>query len=313
MKRLAIIVACLPPVSALAQDFPTRPVRVLVGLAPGGGSDTVARIMSTRLSETSGQTFVVDNRPGAGGAIASEIVAKAAPDGHTLLLMTPTHVVTPNLRSNAGYDPIRDFVPLILATYTPYVMSVRTSVPAKTVKELIALARTQNLTYASSGIGGANHLTAELFQHMANVKMTHVPYKSGSQANAALIGGEVHVSFTAMGGLIPHIKAGRVRALGVTSSKRSAVAPDIPTIAESGVPGFEVVGWYGFGAPARTPQSVTEKLNGMFNRALDELKQRYAAVGNEIAGGRAAEFGAYLRREYEQWARVIKISGAKAE
>lgn len=297
----------------LAQDYPTRPVRVLVGLAPGGGSDTVARIMAARLGETAGQTFVVDNRPSAGGMIAAEIVARAVPDGHTLLLMTPTHVITTSLRNDAPYDPIRDFAPLILATYTPYVLSVRQSVPAKSVKELIALTKTQKLTYASSGIGGANHLTAELFMHMAGVSMIHVPYKSGAQANAALIAGEVAVSFTAMGGLIPHIKAGRVRVLGVTSSKRSAAAPEIPTIAEAGVPGFEVLGWYGFGAPAKLSQPLTQKLNGMFNRALTETKERYAAVGNEIAGGSAAEFGAYLKREHEQWARVIKISGAKAE
>ncbi len=313
MTRLAPLLVLLVSLPLQAQDYPTRPVRVLVGLAPGGGSDTVARIMTTRLSETLAHTFVVDNRPSAGGTIASEIVAKAAPDGHTLLLMTPTHVVSPSLRGNAGYDPIRDFAPLILATYTPYALSVRQSVPAKNVKELIALSKTQNLTYASSGVGGANHLTAELFQHMAGVKMTHVPYKSGAQANAALIGGEVHVSFTALGGLIPHIQAGRVRVLGLTSAKRSAAAPDIPTIAESGVPGFEVVGWYGFGAPAKIPQPIAGKLNGIFNRALGELKERYAKVGNEIAGGSAAEFGAYLRREHEQWARVIKISGAKAE
>lgn len=310
IARLLVFFAALP---AAAQDYPTRPVRVLVGLGPGGGSDTVARIMTVKLTDLLGQSFVVDNRPSAGGAIASEIVAKAAPDGHTLLLMTPTHVVTPHLRKHVGYDPVRDFATIVLATYTPYVLSVRHSVPAANVKELIALTKTQKLTFASSGIGGANHLTAELFMHMAGVSMTHVPYKSGAQANAALIGGEVHVSFTAMGGLIPHIKAGRIRALAVTPNKRSAAAPDIPTIAESGVPGFEVVGWYGFGATAKTPRPILDKLNHTMNRALPELKERYANVGNEIAGGSAAEFDTYLKRENDKWARVIKISGAKAE
>ena len=296
-----------------AQDYPTRPVRLVVGLGAGGGSDTVARILTTRLSDMLGQSFVVDNRPSAGGVIAIEIVAKSAPDGYTLLAMSPTHVVTPSLRPNVGYDALRDFAPIILTVFTPYVLSVRTSVPAVNVKELIVLAKTQRLTYASSGIGGSNHLTGELFKHMAGVDMLHVPYKSGSQANSALIAGEVHVSFTAIGGLVPHIKSGRVRALGVTSSKRSAATPDIPTIAESGVPGFEVIGWYGLGAAAKTPRPIVDKLNTVINKALPELKERYANIGTEIAGGSVAEYTAYLKIEHEKWARVVKISGAKAE
>ena len=234
MTRLSFIVLLFVAHTVCAQDYPNRPVRLLVGLGAGGGSDTVARIMTTKLSEMLGQSFVVDNRPSAGGAISSQIVAKAAPDGYTLLAMSPTHVVTPNLRSDAGYDPIRDFAPIVLTVFTPYVLSVRNSVAAANVKELIVLAKKERLTYASSGIGGSNHLTGELFKHMAGVNLVHVPYKSGAQANSALIAGEVHVSFTAIGGLVPHIKAGRVRALGVTSAKRSAATPDIPTIAESG-------------------------------------------------------------------------------
>ena len=312
MKRLILLLVLLTP-PAHAQVYPTRPVRVLVGLGPGGGSDTVARIMTTKLTDMLGQSFVVDNRPSAGGAISSEIVAKAAPDGYTLLAMSPTHVITPSLRSNAGYDAIRDFSPIILTVYTPYVLSVRNSVTATNIKELIALAKAQRLTYASSGIGGSNHLTAELFNHMAGVTMTHVPYKSGAQANSALIAGEVHVSFTAIGGLVAHIKSGRVRALGITSLKRSAATPDIPTIAESGVPGFEVVGWYGLGATAKTPPAIIAKLNTAANKALPELKERYANIGTEIAGGSAAEFAAYIKTEHEKWARVIKLSGAKAE
>ncbi len=296
-----------------AQDYPTRPVRLVVGLGAGGGSDTVARILTTKLSDMLGQSFVVDNRPSAGGVIAIEIVAKSAPDGYTLLAMSPTHVVTPSLRPNVGYDALRDFAPIVLTVFTPYVLSVRTSVQAVNVKELIALAKAQRLTYASSGIGGSNHLTGELFKHMAGVDMMHVPYKSGSQANSALIAGEVHVSFTAIGGLVPHIKSGRVRALGVTSSKRSTATPDIPTIAESGLPGFEVIGWYGLGAAAKTPRPIVDKLNTAINKALPELKERYANIGTEIAGGSVAEYTAYLKIEHEKWARVVKISGAKAE
>ena len=298
---------------AHAQDYPNRPVRLVVGLGPGGGSDTVARILTTKLTEMLGQSFVVDNRPSAGGVIACEIVAKAAPDGYTLLQMSPTHVVTPSLRPTVGYDALRDFAPILLTVYTPYVLSVRNALPAANIKELIALAKMQRLTYASSGIGGSNHLTAELFKHMSGVDMIHVPYKSGGQANSALIAGEVHVSFTAIGGLVAHIKSGRVRALGVTSIKRSAATPDIPTIAESGVPGFEVVGWYGLGATAKTPRAIIDKLNAATNKALPELKERYANIGTEIAGGSAAAFTTYIRTEFDKWAHVVKISGAKAE
>lgn len=312
--KLHLMLLLLLATSVLhAQDYPTRPVRLVVGLGPGGGSDTIARVLTTKLTDMLGQSFVVDNRPSAGGVIAIEIVAKSAPDGYTLLAMSPTHVVTPSLRPNVGYDALRDFAPIILTVFTPYVLSVRTSVQAVNVKELIALAKTQRLTYASSGIGGSNHLTGELFKHMAGVDLIHVPYKSGSQANSALIAGEVHVSFTAIGGLVPHIKSGRVRALGVTSSKRAAATPDIPTIAESGVPGFEVIGWYGLGAAARTPRAIINKLNTVTNKALPELKERYAAIGTEIAGGSVADFAAYLKIEHEKWARVVKISGAKAE
>ena len=197
--------------------------------------------------------------------------------------------------------------------FTPYVLSVRNSVAASNVRELIALAKTQRLTYASSGIGGSNHLTGEFFKHMAGVNMVHVPYKSGSQANSALIAGEVHVSFTAIGGLVSHIKSGRVRALGVTSIKRSAATPEIPTIAESGVPGFEVIGWYGLGTTAKTPQAVIDKLSAAINKALPELRERYVSIGTEIAGGTPAEFAAYIKVEHEKWAKVIKLSGAKAE
>ena len=313
VKILPFILVAFAAHAVHAQDYPTRSVRVLVGLGPGGGSDTVARIMTTKLSEMLGQSFVVDNRPSAGGALSSEIVAKAAPDGYTLLAMSPTHVITPSLRSNAGYDPIRDFAPVILTVFTPYVLSARNSVPANNVAELIALAKTQRLTYASSGIGGSNHLSAELFKHMAGVDMVHVPYKSGAQANSALIAGEIHVSFTAIGGLVGHIKSGRVRALGVTSPKRSAATPDIPTIAESGVPGYEVIGWYGLGATAKTPPAIINKLNAAANKALPELKERYANIGTEIAGGSAASFGAYIKSEFEKWAKVVKLSGAKAE
>ena len=297
------------------QNYPGRPVRVLVGLAPGGGTDTIARIMTQKLAEIFGQSFVVDNRPSAGGNVAGELAARAAPDGYTLIMVSPTHVVNPSLWKDLRYDALKDFSPIILLVYTSYVLSVRTTVPANSVKELIAYAKSQphKLSYASTGIGSANHLSGELFKSMAGVEMTHVPYKGGAPALSALLGGEVQVMFSSSSGLLPHIKAGRVRALGVTGPRRASAAPDIPTIAEAGVPGFEVLGWYGLAAPARTPKPIIDKLNSTINRILPEVKERYAVLGLEVSGGTPAEFGKFLQSELEKWARVVKLSGAKVE
>ena len=311
-----MVAGCVPLASEAAEkSYPERPVRVIVGLAPGGGTDTVTRVMTQKLAEVFSQTFVVDNRPGAGGNIAGELAAHAAPDGYTLITVTPTHVVNPSLFRNVRYDAIRDFAPIVLMVYTSYVLSVGNSVPVTSVKELIALAKTREprLVYASTGIGSANHLSAELFKSMAGIDMVHVPYKGGAPALSALLSGEVHLMFTSIGGLMPHIKAGRVRALAVTGAKRSVSAPDIPTIAEAGVPGYEVTGWYGMAATAGTPKSVITLLNTTINRALPELQERYASLGTEIAGGTAAEFGAYLKSERDKWARAVKLSGAKVD
>jgi len=300
---------------AWSQNYPDRPVRVLVGLAPGGGTDTIARIMTQKLADAFGQSFVVDNRPSAGGNVAGEMAARAAPDGYTLITVSPTHVVNPSLWKDLRYDALKDFSPIVLLVYTSYVLSVRTTVPVNSVKELIAYAKTQpqKLSYASTGIGSANHLSGELFKSMAGIDMIHVPYKGGAPALSALLGGEVQVMFSSSGGLLPHIKAGRVRALGVTGPRRTAAAPDVPTIAEAGVPGFEVLGWYGFAAPARTPKLIIDKLNTTINRLLPDVKERYAALGLEVSGGTPAAFGAFLKSEFEKWARVVKISGAKVE
>ena len=293
-------------------EYPIRPVRMVVGLGAGGGSDTVARLLASKLTQALGQTVVVDNRPSAGGVIACEVVAKAAPDGYTLLAMSPTHVVTPILRPSVGYDALRDFSPILLSVYTPYVLSVKQSIPITNLKELIALAKTQKLNFSSSGVGGASHLTAELFKHMAGIDMIHVPYKSGSQANSALMSGEVSMSFTAIGGLVGYIQSGRIRALGVTSLKRASALPDIPTISEAGVPGYEVLGWYGLGATAHTPPAVIQKLNQVVNRVLPDLREPYARIGTEIAGGSVEQFRDYLLQEIQKWTRVIEFSGAKA-
>ena len=213
------------------------------------------------------------------------------------------------------YNVLRDFTGVVNMVYSQYALSVRTSVPATTVAEFIALAKSspQKILYASSGIGTANHLSAELFKSMAGVDLTHVPYKGSAPAVSALLGGEVQVLFSSLGGLIPHVKAGRLRTLGVTGPKRTPSAPEIPTIAEAGVPGFEVSGWYGLAATAKTPAATIDRLNAAVNKSLPELRERYAGIGADTAGGSAAEFNAYLKSETEKWARVVKISGAKAE
>lgn len=304
----------LPAGAALAQPYPDRSVRVLVGLAPGGGTDSVARVMTQKLSDVFGQSFIVDNRPSAGGNVAGELAARAAPDGYTLLVVTPTHVTNPSLYSNVRYDVIRDFAAVGLIVNAQYFLSVSNAVPANSIKELLAYAKTQpqRLSYASSGIGSANHLSGELFKTMTGIDMVHVPYKGGAPALSALIAGEVQVSFTS-GVIIPHYKAGRLKTLAVTGTKRTPLAPEIPTIAEAGVPGYEVTGWYGLVAPAKTPPAVIGRLNTAVNRALPELRERYANLGMDIGGGTAAEFGAHLISERDKWARVVKISGAKVD
>lgn len=311
MASVAVLGAAFAA-GAGAQSYPERPVRVFVGLAPGGGTDSVARVIGQKFSEVFGQPFVIDNRPSAGGNVAGELAARAAPDGYTLITVTPTHVTNPSLYRDVRYDAIKDFAPVGLIVYAQYYLSVNNAVPANSVKELIALAKTQRLSYASSGIGSANHLSGELFRTMAGIDIVHVPYKGGAPALSALIAREVQVSFTS-GVSLGHAKAGRLKTLAVTGGKRTPIAPDIPTIGESGVPGYDVTGWYGLAAPARTPKPVIEKLNAALNRSLPGLKERYASLGMDIGGGTPEAFGEHLRNERDKWARVVKISGAKVE
>ena len=297
MKQLFLSIAALMPTpAAFAQNYPDRPVRVIVGQAPGGGTDSVTRVMTQKFVEAFGQSFVVDNRPGAGGNIAGEMAARAAPDGYTLLTVTPTLVINPSLYRSVLYDAIKDFAGVCQIVNAQYYLSVSNNVPAATVKELIALGktRTPRLTYASSGIGSANHLAGELFKTMAGIEMTHIPYKGGAPALSALMAGEVQVSVTS-GVILPHAKAGRLKTVAVTGSKRTPLAPEIPTISEAGVPGFEVVGWYGIAAPAKTPKAIVTRLNSVMNRALPDLRERYTALGMDLAGGTPGEFDALLR------------------
>jgi tripartite-type tricarboxylate transporter receptor subunit TctC len=296
------------------EAYPIKSVRVIVGLAPGGGTDTVGRLMTQKLAEVFGQSFIIDNRPSAGGNVAGELTARAPPDGYTLLIMTPTHVVNPSLYKDLRYDAIKDFAAVGQIVNSQYYLSVSNNLPAASMSEFLALAksRPQPLSYASSGIGSANHLSGELLKTMAGINLVHVPYKGAAPALNALISGEIEMSFTSFAALA-HAKAGRIKTLAVTGRKRTPIAPNIPTIAEAGVPGYEVLGWYGMAAPAKTPKAVIERLNSTMNRVLPELRERYENFGLEVAGGTPAEFGAFLKSEREKWARVVKLSGAKVE
>ena len=307
-------VALMHAPASHAQSYPDRPVRVLVAQSAGGGTDSVARLITQKLADALGQTFVVDNRPGAGGNIAGEMAARATPDGYTLIIVTPTHVINPSLYRYVLYDAIKDFAGVSQIVHAQYYLSVANIIPAASVKELVAVAKTRNprLTYASSGLGSANHLAGELFKTMAGIEMTHIPYKGGAPALSALIAGEVHVSLTS-GVILPHAKAGRLKTIAVTGTKRTPLAPDIPTIHEAGLAGYEVVGWYGMAAPAKTPRPVVERLNTTINRALPELRDRYGALGMDLAGGSATDFDKVLVAERDKWAKVVKMSGARIE
>jgi tripartite-type tricarboxylate transporter receptor subunit TctC len=310
----AAAVCVFQPAGAAEQPYPARAVRVLVGLAPGGGTDTVARLITAKLAEAFGQSFVIDNRPGAGGNVVGELAARATPDGYTLITVTPTHVINPSLYRDVRYDAIKDFSAVARLTESQYYLSISNALPASTLAEFLAFAKSspKPISYASSGIGSANHLSGELFRTMSGLKLVHVPYKGGAPALNALLAGEVQMSFTSSAAL-PLTKAGKLKTLASTGAKRSTAAPDLPTIAEAGIPGYVVVGWYGMAAPVKTPRAVIEKLNAAINRALPELKERYEALGMEITGGTAEAFGTFLRAERDRWAEVVKISGAKAE
>jgi tripartite-type tricarboxylate transporter receptor subunit TctC len=303
-------------VSAAEPAYPTRPIRVLVGFSPGGGTDVAVRIIGKKLSEIWNQLVVVDNRPGAGGLIAFDIVAKANSDGYTLLATSPSFAIQPGLAAKLPYDPIRDFAPITMASAAPYLLVVHPGVEAKTVKDLVALAKANpgKLNYASGGIGSAQHLVAELFRLVAGVDIVHVPYK-GAVSVPDVIAGRIQLLFSGVPQALAHVKAGRLRALGVTTPKRTPVLPDVPTIAEAGVPGYQVTVWYGILATGRTPQPVLEKLNAGFVQAIHspEVRQQLSAMGLEPVGNSAAEFTKTVKSEIRQWGDVIRRAGIKPE
>jgi len=310
--------AALPAVSriARAQAYPTRPVRIVVGLAPGGTNDIVARLMGQWLSERLGQPFVIDNRPGAASNIATEAVARAAADGYTLLLSSVNNAISATLYERLNFNFIRDITAVAGILRTPNVMVVNPSVPAKSVPEFIAYAKANpgKLNMASPGNGTSLHVVGELFKMMTGVNMVHVPYRGGGPALTDLLGGQVQVYFTGTVSSIEYIKTGRLRALAVTTATRSEALPDVPTVSEF-VPGYEASGWFGVGAPKSTPTEIIDKLNNEVNAALADpkMKARLADVGGSALSGSPADFGKLIADETEKWAKVIKFAGIKAD
>ena len=310
--------ALLATTGAWAQDYPSRPVTLIVPYAAGGGNDVMARIVAEKMSRSLGQQIVIENKGGAGGSIATRQIAKSAPDGYTLGLGgTGTHAINPTLYPNVGYDPRKDFAPVGLIATSALVVLVNTSVPAKTIGELIALARRDpgKLNYASAGVGSGIHLGAELFATMAGVKLTHIPYKGSAPALTDLVGGHVAIYFSSLPPAIALIREGKVRALAVTGPQRSALLPDLPTVAEAALPGYESVLHYGIVAPAGTPRPIVEKLNAAMRAALDDadVRERIMADGAEPLPGTPEDYAADIDREETKWSKVVRVSGAKVE
>ena len=315
MKRLVFALAVLLPLSALAQDWPRqKPIHIIVGFAPASTTDLVARLIAPKLSDALGQSVVVENRPGAGGNLAAREVKRAAPDGYTLLLTSVAYAVNPSLYQDAGYDPYRDFVAVILGPSTPNIITVNPAVPAKNLQELIELARKETLSYASSGIGTTTHLSMERIKMAAKVDFTHVPYQP-AQAVGAAVAGHTQISSTSMPPAVQHVKAGRVRPIAVTSAQRSPALPDVPTVNEQGFSGFDDLTWTGIFAPAGVPNEIVTRLNSEVNRALAsaDVRERLAQLGLEWRSNTPAEFASFLREEVRKWSLAVKESGARAD
>jgi tripartite-type tricarboxylate transporter receptor subunit TctC len=302
--------------TAHAQIYPAKPVRIVVGFAAGGPTDVAGRLLSQKLTEKWGQPVVVEPRTGAGGNIAAEFVAKSAPDGYTLLLPAFAHAVNPSLYANLPFDTEKDFVPVALLTTSANLLAVHPSVPARNLRELIALAKARpgQLTYGSAGVASASHLAGELLNSMAGIKITHIPYKGAAPASVDLVGGHISAAFPSISLAAEHAKAGRLRLLGIASLKRADSLPEVPTIAEAGVPGFEVLSWYGLLAPAGTPAEIITRLNQDVTRGLNEADsvERIRAIGAEPMKSTPAEFGAFLRKEIAKWAGVIRTANVRA-
>jgi len=302
---------------APAPAYPTKPVKLVVPYPPGGPTDIVARLVAQKLSDAMGQQFIIDNRPGAGGNPGAELVARSPADGYTLVVATTAHAINPSLFKNLGYSLSKDFAPVSQLTSGPLVIVANPQLPAKNVAELIALAKAKpgELNFASSGNGQSTHLSAELFAAMAGVKMNHIPYKGSAPALTDTMGGQTQLMFDTMLSAMPHVKAGKLKALAVTSATRSPVAPDLPTVAESGLPGYEAIAWNGLLAPAGTPPEVLARLSAELKKVLaaPDVKDKFEAQGFAASWNSPEDFGRFMTAEVDKWAKVVKVSGAKVD
>ena len=313
--RLLLVLVCLFALPLHAQDWPKqRPIHFVVGFAPASTTDLVARLVAPKLSEALGQSVVVENKPGASGNVAAQHVKRSAPDGYTLFITSVAYAVNPALYANAGYDPFTDFIPVILGPSTPNIITVNPSVPATNLQELVALARKEPLSYASSGVGTTTHLSMERIKSAAKVDISHVPYQP-AQAVGAALAGHTHISSTSMPPAVTHVRSGKVRAIAVTSAQRSPALPDVPTVNEQGFSGFDDLTWTAFFAPAGTPQDLVNRLNSEIGRALTtpEVVERLRQLGLEWRSNTSGEFAAFLREEVQKWAKAVKESGARAD
>jgi len=315
MRFIALLFASALSLGAAAQDWPKqKPIHVVVGFAPASTTDLVARLVAPKLAEALGQSVLVDNRPGAAGNVAAQQVKRAAPDGYTIFVTSVAYAVNPTLYPNAGYDPVQDFVPVILGPSTPNIITVNPSVPARSLQELIELARKEQLSYASSGIGTTTHLSMERVKQQAKIDITHVPYQP-AQAVGAAVAGHTQIACTSMPPAVPQVKGGKVRAIAVTSAQRSPALPEVPTVNEQGFTGFDDLTWTGFFVPAGMSQDLVNRLNSEISRALlaPEVAERLAQLGLEWKTNTSGEFAAFLHNEIEKWSRAVGESGAKAD
>ena len=312
-----LALAAAVPLAHAQSDYPSRPVRIIVPFPPGGAADTLARIYGQRMSEDWGKPVVVENRPGAGGIIGTEALAKSAPDGYSLIVVTVGHAVNASLMAKLPYDTATDFAPVALLATLPSLVVVNPALPVKDVKDLIALAKAKpgSVTYASSGTGSTSHMSAALLSSMTGVSLVHVPYKGAAAALNDVMGGQVQMTIDVAVSAVPQVKAGKLKALAITSAKRSSLMPELPTVAESGVPGYEFSAWYVLLAPAKTPAAIVDKVSAEAKRiaGLPEVRERLNALGAEPASATPAETGALLTSEMARWAKVIKEQNIKVE
>ena len=318
----AVTAACVCALAATAQpvraqNYPERPIRMIVGFTPGGGTDQVARIVGTKVGENLGHQIVIDNRPGAGGNIAAELAAKASADGYNLIMVSGSFTVNPSLHAKLLYDPVKDFTPIMQVALSQYILSVSPVMTVRSLKELIALAkaRPRELNYASAGNGSPPHLAMELLKSLAGLDMVHVPYKGTAPLMIALLANEVQLTFANMGGALPQIRAGRIKALAVSGAKRSPAVPEVQTVAEAGVPGFEATGWYGILAPAGISPPIVMRLHAELAKALEakSVRDQLANEGLELAASSPSAFAALIREEISKWAKVVRFANMKLD